>query len=187
MPHSQLFRLDGRRALVTGASRGIGRAIAVGLAEQGAHVLVHYHRNEAAAADVLREVAAGGGSGELLQADLVDPVGADRLADATVARGPIDVLVLNAAIQERRPLAEVDRGLDRHVNANLWSAIRLIQAALPGMRERRWGRVVAVGSIQQFRPNPNLLTYAGLKSALSTIMRSLAKAEARNGVTQSLS
>lgn len=184
MPHSELLRLDGRRALVTGASRGIGRAIAVGLAERGAYVIVHYHRDEAAAAHALGEIAAAGGSGEVLQADLVDPAGADYLAGEMLSQGQIDILVLNAAIQERRRLADVDRALfQRHVNANLWSSLRLVQAALPGMSERRWGRIVAIGSVQQLRPNPNLLTYAGLKSALSTIMRSLAKAEARNGVT----
>lgn len=181
---TQSFRLDGRRALVTGASRGIGRAIALGLAANGATVAVHYHRNESAAADVLREIEAAGGAGRLIGADLIDPAGADRLAEAALADGPLDILVLNAAIQERRVLADVDHALfQRHADANLWSALRLIQAALPGMVERRWGRILGIGSVQQLRPNPNLLAYAGLKSALSTVIRSLAKQQAAYGVT----
>ena len=178
------FRLDGRRALVTGASRGIGRAIAIGLARYGAHVLVHYHRDQGAAADVLQVIRAAGGSAAALQADLIDPDAGASLADAAIATGPLDILVLNTSIQERRPLAEIDHELLlRHVHANFWSAIQLIQAAVPGMRQRRWGRILGIGSVQQVRPNPNLLVYAGLKSALSNAMRGLSRAHAAFGIT----
>jgi NAD(P)-dependent dehydrogenase (short-subunit alcohol dehydrogenase family) len=179
-----MFRLDGRRALVTGASRGIGRAIAIGLGACGADVTVHYHRDEAAARSALAEFESSGGTGRVVQADLVDPDGCERLA-ATLAGSHLpDIVVLNAAIQERRDLDDVDHALvQRHVDANFWSALRLIQATLPAMIERRWGRILAVGSVQQVRPNPNLLAYAGLKSALSTVMRSLARAHAAQGVT----
>lgn len=181
---SHSFRLNGRRALVTGASRGIGRAIALGLAANGATVAVHFHQNEAAAANTLSEIETAGDAGCLIQADLVDPSDVDRLAEAALSGGGIDILVLNAAIQERRQLSDVDHALfTRHADANLWSALRLIQTMLPGMVERRWGRIVAIGSVQQFRPNPNLLAYAGLKSALSTVLRSLAKEQAPLGVT----
>lgn len=183
-PLTGLFRVDGRRTLVTGASRGIGRAIAVGLAAHGAQVLIHYRGDRQAADETLRQVLAAGGQGRLLQADLTIPQEAARLAVEAMDEGTLDILVLNAAIQERRALAAIDRPLfERHVDANFWSALTLIQAALPGMRDRGWGRIVAIGSVQQVRPNPNLLVYAGLKSALSTVMTSLAKAEARNGVT----
>jgi glucose 1-dehydrogenase len=184
VPPTGIFRVDGRRALVTGASRGIGRAIAIGLAAHGADVLVHYNQDEEAAADTLRKVVAAGGKGHLLRADLTEPAETSRLAAEAIADGDLDILILNAAIQERRVLAEVDRALfERHINANFWSALMLIKSALPAMSARHWGRIVAIGSVQQVRPNPNLLVYAGLKSALSTVMTSLAKAEARNGVT----
>ena len=143
-----MFRLDGRRALVTGASRGIGRAIAIGLGRQGADVTVHYASNQAAARSTLQAIEAAGATGRLVQADLVDPAAADRLADAVTADGGPDILVLNAAIQERQNLGDVDHALvQRHVDANFWSALRLIQATLPAMIERRWGRVLAIGSV----------------------------------------
>lgn len=179
-----MFRLDGRRALVTGASRGIGRAIAIGLGAGGADVTVHYHRDEAAARSALAEIESSGGTGRVAQADLIDPAGSERLAAMLTGSGLPDIVVLNAAIQERRDLGEVDHALvQRHVDANFWSALRLVQATLPAMIGRRWGRILAVGSVQQVRPNPNLLAYAGLKSALSTVMRSLARAHAAQGIT----
>jgi NAD(P)-dependent dehydrogenase (short-subunit alcohol dehydrogenase family) len=170
--------------LVTGASRGIGRTIAIGLAANGADVVLHYHRDGEAAASALREIQTAGGTGSLAQADLITPAGADIVAEIVLAGGKLDILVLNAAIQERRKLAEVDHDLfQRHVDANLWSALRLIQAMLPAMAARRWGRILGIGSVQQVRPNPNLLAYAGLKSALSTMLRSLAREQAPYGIT----
>jgi len=183
-PVPKSFTLDRRRALVTGASRGIGRAIAVGLGASGADVLVHYHRDNEAAVRTLHDIEHCGGTGSLVQADLLEPADVSRLASAALSNGAIDILVLNAAIQERRQLADVDHALfQRHADANLWSALALLQSLLPGMVERRWGRILGIGSVQQVRPNPNLLAYAGLKSALSTVLRSLAKAYAAYGVT----
>jgi NAD(P)-dependent dehydrogenase (short-subunit alcohol dehydrogenase family) len=178
------FTLAGRAALVTGASRGIGRAIAIGLARWGARVVLHYHQDETAAESVAETIQANGGFSVLAQADLTKRDAGAHLAETALATGPIDILVLNAAIQERRVLGDIDRALfERHVFANLWSAVELLQAILPPMTERGWGRVLGIGSVQQVRPNPNLLIYAGLKSALSTLLRSLAKAHAAHGVT----
>jgi len=178
------FDLSSRRALVTGASRGIGRAIAVGLAAVGAEVLVHFHRDDNAAADVKRTIEASGGKAQLLKADLTEPGSGGELAGEALTDGGLDILVLNAAIQIRRPLDQLGRDVfDAHINANFWSALQLLQATLPGMIERGWGRILAIGSVQQVRPNPNLLVYSGLKSALSTVIRSLAKVHARSGIT----
>jgi len=176
--------MDGRRALVTGASRGIGRAIAIGLAGNGAQVLLHYHRDHAAATAVLQVIQANGGAASLLQQDLTTPDAGARLAASVMESGALDILVLNAAIQERRALADVDYDLFlRHSHANFWSSLQLIQAVLPEMARRRWGRILHIGSVQQVRPNPNLLVYAGLKSALSNAMYGLSKAYAALGVT----
>jgi NAD(P)-dependent dehydrogenase (short-subunit alcohol dehydrogenase family) len=178
------FDLGGRTALVTGASRGIGRSIATALAAHGAHVLVHFHRERAGADQVAAAIRQGGGSASLLQDDLTRPDAGKNLARAALAAGPIDILVLNASIQERRTLADLDYDLfQRHANANFWSAIELLQAILPKMAARGWGRVLGIGSVQQVRPNPNLLIYAGLKSALSTMLVSLARLHAPHGVT----
>lgn len=178
------FGLEGRRALVTGASRGIGRAIALGLARAGAEILLHYHRGQDAAETALGEIRAAGGQGLLLQADLTEAKGGADLAKAALGSGPLDILVLNAAIQELRPLQEIDHdSFLRQAHANFWSAIQLVQAVLSGMIERRWGRILAIGSVQQIRPNPNLAVYAGLKSALSNMMIGLSKAHAGAGIT----
>jgi len=178
------FRIDGRRALVTGASRGIGRAIAIGLAQMGAEVIVHYHKDRNAADEVVNTIKAAGGAAVLLRKDLQDPQAGQDLGQAALAIGPLDIVVLNAAIQERRLLADIDYDLFlRHAHANFWSALQLIQVTVPAMKERGWGRIVAIGSVQQVRPNPNLLIYAGLKSALSNVMRGLSKSYAGSGVT----
>jgi glucose 1-dehydrogenase len=183
-PRSSVFRFDGRRALVTGASRGIGRAIALGLASNGAHVLLHYNRDHDAANGVLQAIQAGSGSASLLQQDLIAPNAGASLATSAMESGPLDILVINAAIQERRALADIDSELFmRHIHANFWSAIQLVQAVVPEMELRRWGRILHIGSVQQVRPNPNLLVYAGLKSALSNVMRGLSKAHASSGIT----
>jgi len=176
--------MEGRRALVTGASRGIGRAIAIGLAQSGADVIIHYHQDRAAADDVADTIKSTGRSATLLRQNLEEPDSGHALAQTALASGPLDILILNAAIQERRLLAEVDYPLFlRHAHANFWSALQLIQVTIPAMQQRNWGRIVAIGSVQQIRPNPNLLIYAGLKSALSNVMRGLSKAYAATGVT----
>ena len=178
------FRIDGRRALVTGASRGIGRAIAIGLARNGAHVLLHYNRDHEAATSALQFIQASGGSASFMQQDLIASDAGSRLAASAMESGSLDILVINAAIQEREKLVHINyESFMRHVNANFWSAIQLIQAVLPGMEQRRWGRILHIGSVQQVRPNPNLLVYAGLKSALSNAMRGLSKAHAASGIT----
>jgi NAD(P)-dependent dehydrogenase (short-subunit alcohol dehydrogenase family) len=177
--NEELFSLARRRALVTGGSRGIGRSIALALAAHGARVTVQHHGDAGIVNGLLEDL----GPGEAWEADFRDPEAVERMA-GRASTAAFDILVLGAAIQERRDLGEVDHALfQRHVEANFWSALRLVQAVLPGMRERRWGRILAIGSVQQVRPNPNLLTYAGLKSALSTTMRSLAKAHAHEGVS----
>jgi NAD(P)-dependent dehydrogenase (short-subunit alcohol dehydrogenase family) len=178
------FRIDGRRALVTGASRGIGRAIAIGLARNGAHVLLHYNRDRDAANSALQTIQSSGGSATLMQQDLLLPNSGALLAARATESETLDILVINVAIQEREDLAEISyESFMRHVNANLWSALQLIQAVIPEMERRRWGRILHIGSVQQVRPNPNLMVYAGLKCALSNAMRGISKAYASSGIT----
>ena len=100
--HTKGFRLEGRTALITGASREIGRAIATALADNGARVLIHYHRDRAAADQSAASIRESGGSALLLQEDLTKPDSGKKLARDALAVGPIDILVLNAAIQERQ-------------------------------------------------------------------------------------
>lgn len=176
------FDLTGRTALVTGSSRGIGRAIAVGLGRCGARVAVHYAGRVDAARQVLDEL---GGQGCTVRGDLADGDAPREIIDAVNRQlGRIDILVLNASVQHRRRWDQPDRdAFDEQVVVNLRSAFEMIQLAGPAMCDRGWGRIVTVGSVQQHRPSPAMLPYGALKSALEQLARNLAKQLAPHGVT----
>jgi glucose 1-dehydrogenase len=183
-----LFDLTGRRALVTGARRGIGRAIAMALAAQGAHVALHHaptsdERSDAEA--VIAEIAGAGGSAHRFEADFARAgTGTGLAADATRTIGPIDILVLNASIEILEDYDTIsEEHFDRQVAINLRAPLELVQALLPGMKERGWGRIVTIGSIQQFKPHPQMLVYAGTKSAQMNWVRNLARHIGSGGVT----
>ena len=144
--------LKGKKALVTGASRGIGRAIALELARAGADVAVHYAGNAAAAQRICDQICAMGRESCILQCDLSDPHACEGLIGKT---GPVDILVLNASVQFKKPWEAItDEEFDIQVNANLRSSMKLIQQAVPFMREKCWGRIVTIGSVQESKPFP---------------------------------
>ncbi len=176
------FDLTGRRALVTGASRGIGRAIALGLGGCGASVAVHYARREDAAREVLAELD---GRGCVVGGDLAaDDAPARIIDEAAAALGGIDILVLNASVQYIRRWDEPNREeFDRQTAVNFRSLLEMIQRAAPAMVERRWGRIVTVGSVQQYRPYPHMVPYGALKAALEQMVRNLARQLGGHGVT----
>jgi glucose 1-dehydrogenase len=179
------FDLAGRTALVTGSSRGIGRAIALALAEYGADLAVHCVSRVADAEAVAQQARGFGVRSLVVQADIGDAAGPPRLVE-TVGRGlgRIDILVLNASIEERTPWAEITlEAFQRQVDVNLRSTLQLFQLVVPGMVERGWGRVVTLGSIQQVRPSPVMMAYAGHKMAQLNMARNLALQVARAGVT----
>jgi NAD(P)-dependent dehydrogenase (short-subunit alcohol dehydrogenase family) len=179
------FRLDGRRALVTGASRGIGRAIALTLAAAGADVAIHFHANSAAADAVAAPIRAAGRRAPLLQADLAPRgAGAALATQAMDALGGVDILVLNAAEQRRYALTDIPAAdYDLQVDTGFRSAVELCAALLPGMAAQGFGRVIAIGSVQSRRPNPNLAVYAAMKAALANLMRNIGKDWAGRGIT----
>lgn len=183
-----LFDLTGRRALVTGARRGIGRAIAEGLAALGAAVAVHHAgtAEEAAdAAEVVAGVAARGGTAEAFAADFAAPGAGSELA-ARLERGfgAIDILVLNASIELLEPPETISTDhFDRQIAINLRAPLELVQAMLPGMKRRGWGRLLAIGSVQQVKPHPEMLIYAGTKAAQLNWVRNLARHIGPCGVT----
>jgi len=181
------FRLTGRTALVTGARREIGRAIALGLAGAGARIAVHHAGTEKEAADaasVVREIEAIGSEAAAFAQDFALDDAGKHLAAAVTAWAPIDILVLNASIELVEDFMSVTREhFDRQIAVNLRTTMELLQALMPPMAERGWGRVVTIGSVQQERPHPRMLVYAGSKAAQLNWALSLARQFGSTGVT----
>lgn len=179
------FNLDGRSALVTGGSRGIGRAIAIVLAQCGARVVLHA-RTEAEARTAIDAIAQSGRETMIpIAADLAVPGKALDLAKrAQQLVGHVDIAVLNASIQTRRDFAAVEeRQFHAEIQINLLSGYQLLQHLAPAMAARAWGRILTIGSVQQVRPNPALSVYAATKSAQLNLVLNLAKLYAKSGVT----
>jgi NAD(P)-dependent dehydrogenase (short-subunit alcohol dehydrogenase family) len=176
--------LAGRVALVTGSSTGIGRQIAEALAGRGAAVVAH--GIDARQNAEVHETWQGLGWRTMRSdADLAAPLGpATLLRDVTSQLGPPDILVLNASIEMPEPLqALTAAAMNTQVALNLMANCLLLQASLPAMRDREWGRIVAIGSVQEERPNAGHLFYAATKSALTSIILNLARNERAPGVT----
>lgn len=179
------FNLAGRRALVTGSSRGIGATLALALAEAGADVMIHYTGNAAAAAEVADRIRALGRRTGMVGADLGADDGARRVHAASVAAlGGIDILILNASVQIRKIWTEFTRAdLDEHYAVNYRASFELLQLTVPEMIAAHWGRVLTVGSVQEIRPHPEMLVYSSLKHAQTGLTFGLAKQLAPHGVT----
>jgi NAD(P)-dependent dehydrogenase (short-subunit alcohol dehydrogenase family) len=184
-PIPERFALRGRRALVTGSSKGIGAAIATTFAEAGADVVIHCSQDCAAARDVVAAAAARGVRVAFVPADLShDDAAATLFSAAVVALGGIDILVLNASVQIPRAWTEITRAeLDRQVAVDFRCSFDLLQLAAPPMCERKWGRLLTIGSVQEAKPHPQMLVYSALKRAQTGLMVSLAKQLAPHGVT----
>jgi len=180
------FDLRGRRALVTGASCGIGRGLALALAGHGASVCVHYLDDRDGAEAVVDSIGAMGGQAVMTDGDLsVEGAAAQIAARASDALGgAVEILVANAGIEQREGFGDITRIAARaQFDTNLLGTLDLLQAVTPGMVKQRWGRIVTVGSVQQIRPHPNAMVYASLKSAVENITRNLALQLAGTGVT----
>jgi 3-oxoacyl-[acyl-carrier protein] reductase len=178
-------RLEGRVALVTGASRGIGRAVALRLASEGAAVAVAYGASEAAA----REVAAGceglGVPTAVLDADLGESAAAAGLvARAVDALGRVDILVNNAGLtRDQLAVRMSDSDWSDVLAVDLTAAFTLCRAALRGMLRSRWGRIVNISSVAGVTGNPGQANYSAAKAGLIGLTKALAKEVGGRGIT----
>ena len=175
-----------RVALVTGASRGIGRATALRLAEEGYDVAVGYGERREAADEVVNELSAAGGRGMAVGGDLAKPDAAQRIADDVESElGPVEVLIANAGIAGApKALLDVsDEEWERMVAVNLGGPFRLARRLWPGMIEREFGRIVFVSSIAAYTGGVVGPHYAASKAGLHGLAHSLAQQGAAHGVT----
>ena len=175
-----MFDLSGRTALVTGASGGIGGAIARQLHAQGAAVVLAGRRRDALAA--LAEAL--GEKVRIEVAELAEPEAAQRLIEAADAAGGVDVLINNAGLtRDNLAVRMKDEDWQTVLEVNLSAGFRLIRAALRGMMRRRWGRIVNVTSIVAQTGNPGQANYAAAKAGMIGMTKSLAAEVASRGIT----
>jgi NAD(P)-dependent dehydrogenase (short-subunit alcohol dehydrogenase family) len=181
------FSIEGRVALLTGAGRGIGLAMAQALASGGAAVVIQDIDRDVAESEA-ESIRKSGAKALALGGDICDVEAAPAWVDQTIKHfGGIHILVNNAAIQsvvhwQKQPIDE----MQRQFNANLFTPIRLCQQAVPHFRAQKWGRVINLGSIQQRRGNPTMLAYSLTKSAIDTFTKALARDVAGDEVTANL-
>jgi NAD(P)-dependent dehydrogenase (short-subunit alcohol dehydrogenase family) len=178
--------LSGRRALITGAGQGVGRGLALTFAAAGAEVLVNDVRAERAEA-VAHDVRDAGGAAVPITFDVTN---FPAVSEAIAAVGRVDVLVNNAGnagadgFTERRPFAETDPGeWEPFLRVNLYGVMNCTRAALPGMVERQWGRIVTIVSDAGRTGDPNGAAYAASKAGAAGLTRSIALENGRHGIT----
>ena len=172
-------------ALVTGASRGIGRAIAIALGSDGHAIAVNFASRADAAEEVVSEIRASGGKAEAFQADVSDAGQVEVLfARVGEALGPVAVLVNNAGITaDNLVLRMSPEEFDRVIDTNLRSAFLCTKAALKSMVKARWGRVISISSVSGIAGNPGQANYAASKAGLIGFSKSVAKEVGSRGIT----
>ena len=178
----EAMNLTGKKALVTGSSRGIGRAAGVKLASMGAKVIFH----GVTASEKLASAVAEAGEGSLsLTADFGDMAAVECLAKTLIERSLVpDILVLNASVQSYTGLENFEsEEFLRMFRTNVESTCILLKTLLPEMRKQAWGRVIFVGSINGIQPAPRLAIYGSAKAALMNIAKTAALENASYGIT----
>ena len=179
----QLFDLAGKRALVTGSSQGVGLAIAMGLAEAGAHVILNGRRADRLVS-ASGELARAGHQVDTAAFDVTDPEAVARgVQDAETRCGPVDILVNNAGVQYRQSLEDFpDSEWDRLLATNLSSAFFVTKAVVRGMIQRRAGKIINIASVQAELGRQTIAPYAATKGALKMLTKGMCADWARYGI-----
>lgn len=166
-----------KRALVTGSTQGIGKAVAKKLIENGCEVIVHCSGDIEKARGVQRELGAFGA----VVADLSDAAETRSLYEQT---GPVDILILNASVQIKQDWQQIDyESMEKQWHVNVASTLMLIQAYYPAMKEKGFGRIITLGSVNQHCCHPELPMYSATKCAVMSLVKNIAKQAAPYGVT----
>jgi 3-oxoacyl-[acyl-carrier protein] reductase len=176
---------DGRVALVTGASRGIGRAVALALAQCGAKIAVNFHSRAREADAVVAAIEAGGGRAVAVAADVSVAAAVEAMLASVAAQlGPVDLLVNNAGVAIHRQIDDLtEADFDRTIATNLKSVFLCTQAVIPRMRERRWGRIVNISSGAARGAGVVGVHYNASKAGLEGLTRGYAARLAPYGIT----
>ncbi|MCU0465491.1 MAG: 3-oxoacyl-[acyl-carrier-protein] reductase [Anaerolineae bacterium] len=180
-----MANLEGRTAIVTGASRGIGKAIALELAKQGAAVVVNYNSSPAAAEEVVAEITGAGGKAIAVQANVSDEAQVEALFKAAVeALGKVDILVNNAGVTRDNLIIRMKaEDFDTVIDTNLKSAWLCCKAAIGVMMRKRYGRIINISSVSGVVGQSGQTNYSASKAGLLGLTKSLAREYANRGIT----
>lgn len=166
-----------KRVLVTGSSQGIGKAIAAELCKAGYTVIVHGSRSMEKVRSVMNEI----GAHEAVVADLSDM---DEVRGLYEKTGDIDCLILNASVQYKQTWDCIsEEAMDKQITVNVKSTLTLIQLYAPAMKKNGFGRIITIGSVNQYRQHPELVLYSATKCAVMSLVKNIAKQLAPYGVT----
>ena len=176
---------EGRVAVVTGGGRGIGRAVAVRLANEGANVAISYRSNDAAAEEVAEEVRAAGAQCETFKGDVASPEDVDALFKGVgEAFGPVEILINNAGLTRDNLMMRMkENEFDEVLSTNLKGTYLCTRAALRPMVRARWGRIVNVSSVVGLVGNAGQANYAASKAGIIGFTKSVAREVAQRGIT----
>ena len=170
-----------KTALITGSTRGIGRAIALKLAADGYGVIIHGASESANALKTKQIIEENGGSAQILACDLTDT---EKVSAFCKSLPAVDVLVLNASLQYRTAWQEISlEACYEQLNCNFVSSMMLIQAVADHMKQNSWGRIITIGSVQEAKPHPDMLVYSASKAAQTNMVQSLSLQLAKDGIT----
>ena len=183
-----MFDLTGHVALVTGASRGIGRAIASNLASRGASVAINYNQSATQAKELQTQIEAAGGAAIVTQGDVRLSEDAERIVQETVsAFGKLDILVNNAGFNRDTLILRMSlEDWDEVMDLNLRAVFLVTKAALRPMMRNRWGRVINIGSVSGIAGNAGQANYAAAKAGLVGFTRAVAREMGSRSITSNL-